>query len=361
MKGRINLYIFGQFVRVLGFSLLALVGMFWLGQAVPLIEQIILRGETVGTFFRLAVLLIPKIVHLMMPVAALIAVVFTLNKFAVEGELLSIHNSGRHPMKLLLPVSALGFILVIVHLFLTLWLAPAATNAMRTNLYEIRNNFSNNVIVAQNFVSPDANLYIYADQSVLSGEMKGVFIDDRRDKKIARNYFSDKAIIVRDDTSSKLALIEGEFHERDIETGQVSIGRFDRLEIEIESENSELVRENFLLEEKSTAQVMTMLDDPEQGSAYFGELMDRISFPFLSIALPIIGVLGFVNAPFSRKGYGRIVAKAVGFGLAVEAAIFSVKSIVTSNTSLAFVAIIPFLWVIGALYFTYQNTKVRRA
>ncbi len=356
MLQKINIYIFGQIIRAIAFALLALVGMFWIGKAIPLIELVILRGETSSTFFRLSSYLLPSIIKIMLPIAIMIAVIFTLNRMANDGEILSIHNSGRNPMRILIPIAQIGVFFVIISAIISLWLVPSSLYGIRSDLDQISQNYSKNIITAQKFMNPDQNLYIYVEDSILSGEMINIFIDDRRSEESTRTYFAERALLVKEDGLSKLALIVGNYHERNIKTGQVSVGNFNRLEIGLDLNEAASSNDEYSLEEMPTqnliARIKQKLETHEKDSKAIGELVDRLAFPLLNFLIGLMSALGFLVSAFSRHGYKKAITFGVISGLCLEAYTFSLKDVISNNSVLLFLMLIPFIIVAVALLFT---------
>ncbi len=350
MLHSINQYIYKQLFGALFFAFLALGGMFWLGQMVPFIDQIILRGESTFTFFSIVILLIPKVIKLLLPIAALIGTIFTMNRLAIEGELMAIHNSGRNPLQILIPVGLFGLTVFAVHFIIAVWGSPASSFLMNQRLFEIRDNYARNIISAKQFVNPTDNLFIFAEESTLEGEMLSVFIDDRREEGFSRNYYAQKAVLIRDGSVSKLGLIDGQYFEQAKEDNRLSSGRFERLEIEIDIAGLKKTTHTPFLDE---APFRFLLKDQatwnEAGYKYYeenrqlGEWIDRVSYPLLSILLPLIGTIGFLGAPLSRYGYTHIIWPSATIGLAFTAFYFALNGIISGNPSLVFLPILPII------------------
>ena len=59
----------------------------WLVQSLRLIDLIVNRGLSLGIFFKLAVLILPRFIEIVLPIAIFLAVLFSYNRLISESEL----------------------------------------------------------------------------------------------------------------------------------------------------------------------------------------------------------------------------------------------------------------------------------
>src|SRR5690554_530463 len=90
----IERYIFRRTLAGLLVTLSALSATVWLSQALRQFDLVTARGQTLLTFFNVAVLIFPTLVMIIGPVAVLIAVIYTLNGLNSDSELPIISASG---------------------------------------------------------------------------------------------------------------------------------------------------------------------------------------------------------------------------------------------------------------------------
>src|SRR5690242_21147838 len=76
---------------VVGVSFTAAV---WLVQSLRLIDLIVNRGLSLGLFAYLAILILPRFVDVVLPIAVFIAVLFTYNRLLTESELVVMRAAG---------------------------------------------------------------------------------------------------------------------------------------------------------------------------------------------------------------------------------------------------------------------------
>src|SRR5438477_88057 len=80
----------------------------WLVQSLRLIDLIVNRGLSLGIFFKLAVLILPRFIEIVLPIAIFLAVLFSYNRLISESELIVMRASGLSQMTLSRPALILA-------------------------------------------------------------------------------------------------------------------------------------------------------------------------------------------------------------------------------------------------------------
>ena len=83
-------------------------------QALDAFDLVSDRGQSLPTFLKVTGLIFPALVTVIVPVAVLIAVVYTLNQLNTDSELVSVSASGGSWRILLKPVLLLAFLATVV-------------------------------------------------------------------------------------------------------------------------------------------------------------------------------------------------------------------------------------------------------
>lgn len=352
----IDRYVLREYARALGFAVAALAGIFWLSQAIKLIDTILLRGGGTGAFFRLSVYLLPEVLVSVTPIAMLIAMLFAMNRMAQDAELLVPVASGRNPMDNLRPALFAGLGMAVLVALVSLWLLPNSRFAIKAEIFTIGENFNRNVITPKEFVGPIKGLVVYADESELSGEMLNVFISDQRNPETFREYYADRALLARDGPERNLALINGQAHERDPKTGAISVASFDRFEISLgPTISGEDVTSNKVDRASSLDLLALWRTRKDVNNEAFAELTQRLAVPILALSMPVIGALAFVLMPYSRAGHRRDIAIAIIFGIALQGIVIGAKSTIIADPIAGLVIFLPPI----ATYFAFLLLRRR--
>src|SRR5579871_6553017 len=114
----------------------------WLIQALRLIDLIVNRGLSIGVFLHLAILILPRFVDVVLPIAVFVAVLFVYNKLIAESELVVMRAAGIGSTALAQPAMLIGIIGTVILYALSLYITPAANRAFKDLQFEIRNRFA---------------------------------------------------------------------------------------------------------------------------------------------------------------------------------------------------------------------------
>ena len=123
----IERYIFRRMASALVLIFLALGMMVWLALGVRQFNLVTASGQSVWTFLHVSLLLVPMLVTIVLPSAALIAVVYSLTNLNGDSELAVINASGASQFAILKPVLLIGLITTVGVGMMSVYFAPLAT------------------------------------------------------------------------------------------------------------------------------------------------------------------------------------------------------------------------------------------
>jgi hypothetical protein len=109
-------YIFKRMVGAFILSLVTLSLTVWMTQALREFDLVTGQGQSIGTFFRITLLLLPGLITIVSPIALLIGVIYTFTLLNNDSELVVINASGAPQKTLLKPVLVLGLVAAAVSL-----------------------------------------------------------------------------------------------------------------------------------------------------------------------------------------------------------------------------------------------------
>ncbi len=117
-------YLLTKFFKVLFFSLLSFITIYVIVDLIEHIDFFIDRKAVLGTVILYYIFFIPYIVVLTLPVAMLLATLFSLGSLARNNELLAIKSSGKSLYRILLPLYVASFFISIAVLLTGEYLIP---------------------------------------------------------------------------------------------------------------------------------------------------------------------------------------------------------------------------------------------
>ena len=148
----------------------------------PRLDDVISNGQSGLVFIKISILIFPQVMLIVFPISAFASTIYALHKLISESELLIFANAGISNIRLILPIFIFGSFVSLILFFLSLYLVPLSQSKLRSDLYSIRQEFSNRLIKDQQFFHPIKGVTIYIRESSDKGDIKGIFITDARQK-----------------------------------------------------------------------------------------------------------------------------------------------------------------------------------
>jgi lipopolysaccharide export system permease protein len=131
-------YILRQHIPPLGYALAALTFAMLVNQVAKQFGNFVGKGLPWGIVFEVFALSIPFIVAMTLPMAVLVAVLYTFSHFAADNEITAMKASGISVGRLLLPVVGGATLVALVALFWNDQILPRSNHALRTLLVDIQ-------------------------------------------------------------------------------------------------------------------------------------------------------------------------------------------------------------------------------
>ena len=93
--------------------MIGLLSLAWLSQVLKLLDEIVMRGADLSTFFMLSVTVLPNIISQIIPLAAFITSAFVLYSMSSDKEIIILLSSGMNPKRLFRPFLFFGSFMTI--------------------------------------------------------------------------------------------------------------------------------------------------------------------------------------------------------------------------------------------------------
>ena len=177
----ITRYVLRQTLTVMLFVAVSFTAAVWLVQSLRLIDLIVNRGLSLGLFLYLALLILPRFIDVVLPIAVFIAILFTYNRLTSESELVVMRAAGMSQAALARPALLVGGIGFAVLMAFSVYFLPAANRAFKDLQFEIRNRFASVLLQDGVFNTLSDDLTIYVRGRAANGELIGLMIHETRD------------------------------------------------------------------------------------------------------------------------------------------------------------------------------------
>jgi lipopolysaccharide export system permease protein len=312
-------YVLRQTLALTAFVTLAFSVAVWLVQSLRLIDLIVNRGLSVGLFLYLALLILPRLVEAVMPIAVFVAVLFVYNKLTAESELVVMRAAGTSDAGLARGALLTGLIAMTLLYALSLEIVPAANRAFKDLQFQIRSRFASVLVQDGVFNTISDRLMVYDMGRNDAGDLMGLIIYDLRDAAKPVTLFAKRGAFVDTPDGPRLLLGSGTRQQRDNSNGNLSVLTFDRYTLDLSGLGDAVVPREREAEERHTMELLfsrRRLVDQAAVRTFLVELNLRIEGPLTALALALLPMVCLLPGEFNRRGQGRRVLLATGLAFA---------------------------------------------
>jgi lipopolysaccharide export system permease protein len=334
-------YILRQTLATMAFVAVCFTAAVWLIQSLRLIDLIVNRGLSAGLFLYLAILILPRFVDVVLPIAVFIAVLFTYNRLLAESELVVMRAAGMSQSGLARPALITGGIALLVLLALSAYFLPAANRAFKDLQFEIRNRFASVLLQDGIFNTLSDRLTIYVRSRDADGELTGLLIHDSRDPAKPITLVAERGAFVDTGSGPRILMVKGSRQQFDRETGKLSVLTFDKYTLDLASLHDAPEVRDRQPEERYLGELWRMSGSQRGDRAgLVAELNFRLIDPMTALAFAVIPVACLLTGEFNRRGQTRRVLLAILLAFLFETMDIGLKNL-AGRTALA----LPFLYL----------------
>ncbi|HYE43639.1 MAG TPA: LptF/LptG family permease [Caulobacteraceae bacterium] len=349
-------YLFRQLLTPIGWAILALTAVALLSQSLSTLDVIVERGQSPWVLAKVTFLALPRLMSMILPIAAFVGALIALNRMQTDNELVVCSAGGLSRWRMFAPAMKIAAALATLTLFLNLWVQPITYRAMHRELYEARTEAAAIFVKEGQFVQAGDNLTVYVQRIDQNGLLKNLFIHIQ-EKRGATTYTAQEGRIVSADGVPSLIMRKGSSQEFS-RAGVLNYLSFDDYVFDLSpfmgTDSAFRLKASDRWLHELFYPNLQLKNDRRDELKLYAEGHGRIAgaiYPVTFMALALVGVLG---GAFSRLGYGRriaqvavaaIVVRIIGFGvqpLVEEAAILNVLQYL--------VPIAPIVWAFRTLF-----------
>jgi lipopolysaccharide export system permease protein len=302
--GSIARYIFRTTTTAFIVVLVSLTGVIWVTQALRDIDLMTNRGQSIVAFLGITGLLIPMLIMIVAPVALFVATAHVLNKLANDSEIIVMNASGMSPWRLFrafVPVVVLVSLLVAA---LGAYVAPKGLRTLREWVTSVNANVVSTLVQPGRFVTIVGNVTINIGAREPNGQLRSVFIDDRRDANERTTVVADRGDLLQNEQGTFLVLRNGTIQRQDTTRRDPNIVTFERYALDL----AQFSRAASAVSYSMHARYLWQLLFPEPGDLtgkqkapeFRAELCDRLMAPIYPFVFVIIA-FAYLGAPRTTR------------------------------------------------------------
>ena len=354
-------YVLGQLMQAFGFFCLILALAYWINRSLGIFNNLIGDGQSTVVFFELILLFLPQVIAIVLPIAALAATVFVINRLNTESELIILDASGMSPPIISVPLFFFNCSITISKL--SLILVPMSRAHLDYRKAEISKDIVSRLISDGSFLHPVENMTIFVSSVNPNGEFQDIFIHDQRSNERDLTYISTRAVLVREKNQSHLVLFNGLIQTLDLKSQTLSHVGFESFAYEltqlVSAQSKQLMNiDNYGIKELFTADNELLKVLKKSKTEVHFEAHDRLLKPFHCILYVLLSAVIMTIGGHSRFGLTRQIFISI-----IVIAIFNVLAtngltLLRRDSSNWFFAYLPVL--IGFSMIGGLSTRMRR-
>ncbi|WP_306154402.1 LPS export ABC transporter permease LptF [Roseovarius sp. MMSF_3281] len=296
-----------QFMVLFGFFALVLVSIFWINKAVRMFDRLIGDGQPAWVFLEFTALTLPGVIGIVLPIAAFAATVYVTNRLSTESELTVMQATGYSPWRLIRPVLFFGCMIALMMSLLTHLLVPSSLSQLRLRQAEVSQNITAKLLTEGEFLHPAPGITFYIRDITPEGELRDVFLSDRRNEERPVTYTSSQAYLVHQGGGTKLVMVDGLAQVVRTDGNRLFTTHFDDFSYDI---SSLISRDEINLDKVGFAATLDMLTDPGAVAERTGvtvaqvnyEVHNRFTQAIMCIVAALIGFATLLVGTYSRFG-----------------------------------------------------------
>ena len=246
------------------FVSLALTTIIVLTQSLNFVGMIVNQGATVGMLLQLTILLVPKFLPLIFPIALFLVIMFFYSKLTADRELVVMSAAGLSPLQLAKPAIILALIVTFSTYAINVFLLPESYQVFSKLKWHIRHNISRVLVEEGTFNSVGNNMTVYVRERTEGNMLSGIFVHDETDPEAPVTIMAKRGSIVQAPEGARIVMFEGSRQVLNKKTNDYSILFFDRY--------------NLLMGDAEEAKVSNR---PDRKEMTISELFDVESHPFI--------------------------------------------------------------------------------
>ena len=226
-------YITKQLLFIILISTAILCMIFWLARASTLLDFILNRGLDFGFFLYMSMLILPRLLLILLPIATIATILFAYYRLQTASELVVMQTAGMSAYALAKPGLVVGGIISIFMTILTLYFLPASYREFKDQEFLIRHQFGTVFLQEGSFntIAPGVTVFVHkrgADQ-----ELHGIMLHDNRDPEKPQTWLAERGALVTTEEGPRAVLVKGNRQQVDRVRGKFSMLLFDQTTLDV--------------------------------------------------------------------------------------------------------------------------------
>jgi lipopolysaccharide export system permease protein len=301
-----------------------------------------------GSFAKLATLILPTIIPIVLPFALVIGITQTLTAMNSDSELTVMEAAGAKRSIIIRPIMILAIAISVFSFFVDNVVEPRARVAARQMVAEAYADLLSTVIEEKNFRRIEDGLYVQISQRLSGRILKGLFVVDSRDPAFDLIYYAKEGAV--DPSGTSLLMKDGEVHRKTPDS-TVSVIKFDSYSFDLSDMTQSRGQPNARASDRSLGFLLNPdTNDPDykqRPGDYRAELHRRLNDWALPAIFALISLVIAGDARSHREARLHPMVSALGIAFALRWADFYAANQIDHSTK--FIGVLYGINIIAAL------------
>ncbi len=316
-------------------ALFVVIAVLW--SALPLLGNLS-KGMGLDVFLWLIVLAMPRLLPVLLPLSACLAVIFAYYRAQLDSELVVMRAIGVSNMKLARPGLWVALILTIANGLMAFHFGPMAFRAFKEAQFFERHNLAALAIQPGKFNAIRKGTMFYVRERTGDSALHGILFQDERDPKKTQTWMARIGKLTTNTEGQRLILQDGNLQEIDRKTGRATVLYFKQYTLDLSSLARDIDERWQQPEERGTLELFTanIADaDDKQLRSLRAEGHYRVVSSLFCASVILVSVAAMLIGPSNRRGQFWRIGIAFGSSAAILLGAFLLRSILAMEPAAA--------------------------
>lgn len=335
----------------------------WLTQSLQMLDLVINRHQSAGTFLLVTIYILPSLLAVIIPFATFCATLYALHRLSTDSELIIMWSAGVSTWTVVRPVLFVAAGAALTTLIINLYLMPAGYRAMKDMVYEIRADIATSLIRDGAFTNPSKGLTVYNRETLKSGELRGLLVHVSHKSEGPTTYLAERGRFLNTKDGPRLIMANGSVQQLS-KDHKLSLLFFDEYILDL----SPYTARAHAIQRDLSERYLHELFRPDMKKSWvrknihrlYAEGHNRLASPLYNFSLVMIALVSLLKAGFSRHGYTLRITLALTLGLVVRLIGFGLQSLASQAPVMAIYMYVFPLAVIAICAYMLQDQTVSK-
>jgi lipopolysaccharide export system permease protein len=203
-------YFASELIKPTLLALAVLLGIIWLQQSMTFLDFVINKGLGLGTFLQLTLMLVPRLLLIVLPLALFAGVAAASRRWVDDNEYLILAATGWPRWRLAVPAAMWGIMGVMLAYCVSFWILPPAITGFKELQNKLRTMDGEILLEEGAFNQLGDNLMVYLKQRITPTQLGGLLVHDTREADKTVTWFAKGGeVVMGPDGFPRLVLTDG--------------------------------------------------------------------------------------------------------------------------------------------------------